>query len=174
MMKLYTNTLLRTAARAPLLARAGSSYGDCVAPTIEGDMPMMIDNVLLKSEATEHVDIVNPATQEALSRVPLCTAAELERAAASCEAAFDGWRNTSVSNRSRVMFKWQHLIKERAGLLAEAITQEQGKTTADAHGDVFRGVEVVEQACGMGYVTGGEQCRCLSCTTYFLCHVHTT
>jgi malonate-semialdehyde dehydrogenase (acetylating)/methylmalonate-semialdehyde dehydrogenase len=95
MMKLYTNTLLRTAARAPLLARAASSYGDSVALTIEGAMPMM----------TEHVDIVNPATQEALSRVPLCTAAELDRAAASCEVAFDGWRNTSVSNRSRIMFR---------------------------------------------------------------------
>lgn len=142
--------------RASVALTRHRNYGNCVAPTIDGDMPMVLNNELVKSSASEFVDIVNPATQEKLSRVPLCTQAELEAATASCAEAFPGWRNTSVSNRARVMFKWQALIREHTDLLATSITEEQGKTTADAHGDVFRGLEVVEQACGMGNLQAGH------------------
>merc|ERR1719502_272676 len=110
------------------------SYGDCLAPTLDGQMPMMINNEFKMSQAKDHVDIVNPATQEKLSRVPICTQEELQAAAASCQEAFPAWRNTSVSNRVRVMLKWQQLIREHQSTLAEAITQEQGKTIADANG----------------------------------------
>lgn len=88
-------------------------------------MPMVIDNQRVASTATSHVDIVNPATQEKLSRVPLCTPSELETAVASCKAAFPAWRDTSVSNRARVMFKWQALIREHTDRLARCITEEQ-------------------------------------------------
>lgn len=131
------------------------SYGNCVAPTFDGFMPMLIDNEFKKSEATDFVDIVNPATQEKLSKVPLCTQEELKAATASCAKAFPGWKNTSVSNRVRVMLKWQALIRENSDLLAQSITEEQGKTTADAHGDVFRGLEVVEHTCSMGNLQMG-------------------
>ena len=86
---------------------------------------MVIDNQRVASTATSHVDIVNPATQEKLSRVPLCTPSELEAAVASCKAAFPAWRDTSVSNRARVMFKWQALIRENSDRLARCITEEQ-------------------------------------------------
>eukprot|EP00658_Telonema_sp_P-2_P003184 TRINITY_DN11169_c0_g1_i1.p1 TRINITY_DN11169_c0_g1~~TRINITY_DN11169_c0_g1_i1.p1 ORF type:complete len:527 (-),score=164.75 TRINITY_DN11169_c0_g1_i1:284-1864(-) len=137
------------------IAQRVRHYGNCVAPTIDGTMPMFINNELVKSSATDSVDIVNPATQEKLSRVPLCTAVEMRQAVESCEAAFPAWRNTSVSNRVRVMLKWQALIRDNSDLLAESITQEQGKTTADAHGDVFRGLEVVEHSCSMGNLQMG-------------------
>jgi hypothetical protein len=97
--------------RASVALTRHRNYGNCVAPTIDGDMPMVLNNELVKSKASEFVDIINPATQEKLSRVPLCTQAELEAATASCAEAFPGWRNTSVSNRARVMFKWQALIR---------------------------------------------------------------
>ena len=87
------------------------SYGDCIAPTLDGQMPMLIDGEFKMSQAKDHVDIVNPATQEKLSRVPICTQEELQAAAASCQEAFPAWRNTSVSNRVRVMLKWQQLIR---------------------------------------------------------------
>jgi len=118
-------------------------------------VPMVINNEFVKSTATEFIDIINPATQEPLSRVPICTAVELRTAVESCEAAFPAWRNTSVSNRVRVMLKWQALIRENVDVLAESITQEQGKTLADANGDVFRGLEVVEHSCAMGVMQMG-------------------
>lgn len=116
---------------------------------------MMLNNEFVKSSATEFVDIINPATQDKLSQVPICTMDELKAAAASCQEAFPAWRDTSVSNRARVMLKWQQLLRENQAELAAAITEEQGKTTADANGDVFRGLEVVEHACGMGSLQMG-------------------
>ena len=104
------STSRRAVALGTALTRRG--YGDCIAPTLDGQMPMMVNNEFKMSQAKEHVDIVNPATQEKLSRVPICTQEELEAAAASCQEAFPGWRNTSVSNRVRVMLKWQQLIRQ--------------------------------------------------------------
>jgi len=131
-------------------------YGNCKAPTIDGQMPMLINGELVKSKATETIDIINPATQEPLSQVPLCTYDELRAATEACQEAFPAWKNTSVSNRVRVMLKWQHLIREHTQELAHSITEEQGKTLADAAGDVFRGLEVVEHACSMGTLQMGS------------------
>ena len=108
--------MLRTRTLASLSSAASRrssvrSYGNCKAPTIDGQMPMILNNELVKSAATDYVEIINPATQEKLSKVPISTKAELEAAAASCAEAFPAWRNTSVSNRARVMFKWQALIR---------------------------------------------------------------
>jgi len=130
-------------------------YGNCTAPTIDGSLPLFLNNELVKSTATDFVDIVNPATMEPLSMVPLSTQSEMNAAVASCSEAFPAWRDTSVSNRVRVMLEFQHLIKKNSDLLAKSITEEQGKTTPDAHGDVFRGVEVVEHSCSMGSLQMG-------------------
>jgi len=117
------------------------SYGHAKVPTIDGQMPMMINNEFVKSSATEFCDIINPATQEHLSHVPLCTTAELKAAAASCQEAFPAWRlarprrpmrppelapdgvtgrDTSVSNRARVMLKWQQLLRHHKSLPSAA------------------------------------------------------
>jgi malonate-semialdehyde dehydrogenase (acetylating)/methylmalonate-semialdehyde dehydrogenase len=137
------------APRALSAARTVRGYGNCKAPTIDGQLPMMLNNEMVKSSATEFVEIINPATQEKLSMVPLLTQDELKAAAASCQEAFPAWRDTSVSNRTRVMFKYQQLIRDNMDLLAHSITEEQGKTIPDAKGDVFRGLEVVEHSCSM-------------------------
>jgi malonate-semialdehyde dehydrogenase (acetylating) / methylmalonate-semialdehyde dehydrogenase len=99
---------------------------------------------------------VNPATQQVLARVPFATAAELDAAVASAAEAYKSWRNASVGTRMRVMLKLQELIRRDMKKLATCLTHEQGKTLADAEGDVFRGLEVVEHACSVGTIQMGE------------------
>jgi malonate-semialdehyde dehydrogenase (acetylating)/methylmalonate-semialdehyde dehydrogenase len=80
----------------------------------------------------------------------------MEAAVAAAKAAFPAWRNTSVSVRSRIMFKLQQLIREHTDEMADVITVELGKVTADAKGDIFRGLEIVEQSCAMGQTMLGD------------------
>jgi malonate-semialdehyde dehydrogenase (acetylating)/methylmalonate-semialdehyde dehydrogenase len=84
------------------------------------------------------------------------TEALSQAAVDSSAAAFKKWRNVSVSERQRVMFRFQALIRENMDELAGLVTKEQGKTLADARGDVFRGLEVVEFACGVASHMMGE------------------
>ncbi|KAL2936725.1 Methylmalonate-semialdehyde dehydrogenase [acylating] mitochondrial [Bienertia sinuspersici] len=97
----------------------------------------------IESQATESVDVINPATQEVVSHVPLTTSEEFKAAVSAAKQAFPSWRNTPVTTRQR-------------DKLAMNITIEQGKTLKDAQGDVFRGLEVVEHVCGMGTLQMGE------------------
>ncbi|KAM3370452.1 hypothetical protein ACQJBY_018026 [Aegilops geniculata] len=99
---------------------------------------------------------MSQATQEVVSRIPLTTADEFRAAVDAARTAFPGWRSTPVTARQRIMFKYQELIRANMDKLAENITTEQGKTLKDAWGDVFRGLEVVEHACGMGSLQMGE------------------
>ncbi len=121
-------------------------------PTVK----LLIDGKLVDSKTTEWKDVVNPATQQVLARVPFATAAELEAAVASAAEAYKTWRNTSVGARMRVMLKLQELIRRDMKKLAACLTNEQGKTLPDAEGDVFRGLEVVEHACSVGSLQMGE------------------
>ncbi|CAM9884244.1 unnamed protein product, partial [Ascophyllum nodosum] len=120
------------------------------------DVSNFIDGNKKHSVASEWIDINNPATQALVCRVPRSTHAEMEAAVSSAQKAFQTWRDVPVQHRSRVMFKFQALVRERTEELAASITMEQGKTLADARGDVFRGLEVVEQACGVGASMMGE------------------
>ncbi|CAM9502332.1 unnamed protein product [Ectocarpus sp. 4 AP-2014] len=120
------------------------------------DVCNFIDGEARESAATRWIDINSPANQAPVCRVPRSTSAEMEAAVSSSKEAFSAWRNVPVQHRSRVMFKLQGLIRERTEELAASITLEQGKTLADAQGDVFRGLEVVEQACGVGAAMMGE------------------
>lgn len=94
----------------------------------------------MESKSKQWLAVHNPATQELLCRVPLSTAAELHAAVASAKAAFPRWRDTPVPARTRIMFRFLELIKQHKEQLAAVITAEQGKTLADAAGDVFRGL----------------------------------
>lgn len=96
----------------------------------------------IESQATEHIDVVNPATQAVVSRIPLTTDEEFEHAVAVAKEAYKTWRNTPVTTRQRVMLKLQELIRRDMDKLAMSVTMEQGKTLGDARGDVFRGLEV--------------------------------
>ncbi|OWW21376.1 CoA-acylating methylmalonate-semialdehyde dehydrogenase [Noviherbaspirillum denitrificans] len=119
-------------------------------------VPLLINGEFVQSKTTEWRDVINPATQEVLARVPLATPAEMEAAVASAKAAFSTWRKTPIGQRARVFLKYQQLIRDNIKSLAATLTAEQGKTLADAEGDVFRGLEVVEHAASIGNLQLGE------------------
>lgn len=117
---------------------------------------MYIDGKLVESSTKEFFDVINPATQELVTRTPMCTTEEMNAATESAQKAFQEWKETSVSNRVRIMFKLQDLIVKNMDKVASLITNEQGKTLPDARGDVFRGLEVVEHACSAATLMMGE------------------
>lgn len=121
-------------------------------PTIK----LLIDGQFVESRTTQWHDVVNPATQQVLARVPFATAAELNAAVASARQAFATWRRTPISARARIFLRYQQLLREHLKELAAILTAEQGKTLADAEGDVLRGLEVVEHAAGIGNLQLGE------------------
>ncbi|HUH87481.1 MAG TPA: CoA-acylating methylmalonate-semialdehyde dehydrogenase [Pusillimonas sp.] len=122
------------------------------APTVK----LLIDGRFVESRTQQWRDVVNPATQQVLARVPFATPDEIESAVASAKAAFREWRKTPIGTRARIFLKYQHLIRENMKELAALLTAEQGKTLADAEGDVFRGLEVVEHAAAIGNLQLGE------------------
>lgn len=121
-------------------------------PTVK----LLIDGQFVESRTSQWRDVVNPATQEVLTRVPFATEAEMNAAVASAREAFKTWRKTPIGARARIFLRYQQLIRENIKELAAILTAEQGKTLADAEGDVFRGLEVVEHAAGIGNLQLGE------------------
>jgi len=120
------------------------------------EVPLLIDGELVKSRTTQWRDVVNPATQEVVARVPFATPEEIGRAVASAKRAYETWRNTGQGTRMRIMLRLQQLLREHTGRLAELITREHGKTLPDAEGEVGRGLEVVEHACAITTLQLGE------------------
>ncbi|OQS47681.1 CoA-acylating methylmalonate-semialdehyde dehydrogenase [Chromobacterium violaceum] len=120
------------------------------------NIKLLIGGEFVESQTTEWRDIVNPATQEVLARVPLATADEVNAAVAAAKEAFKTWKKTPIGARARIFLKYQQLIRENMKELATILTAEQGKTLADAEGDIFRGLEVVEHAANIGTLQMGE------------------
>jgi len=120
------------------------------------DTPYFIDNQFVTSSATDFIDLHDPATNNLVTRVPQMTTEELQAAVDSAEKAFPKWRAMSVLARQQIMFKFVALIRENWDRLAASITLEQGKTFADAKGDVLRGLQVAEAACGAPELLKGE------------------
>ncbi len=123
-----------------------------LAPTVK----LLIGGQIVESKTTQWRNVVNPATQEVLARVPFATPDEIDAAVASAHEAFKTWKKTPIGARGRIFLKLQQLIRENMGELAALLTAEQGKTLPDAEGDVFRGVEVVEHASAIGNLQLGE------------------
>jgi malonate-semialdehyde dehydrogenase (acetylating) / methylmalonate-semialdehyde dehydrogenase len=121
-------------------------------PTVK----MLLDGKFIESRTSEWHEVVNPATQEVLAQVPFATDDELHAAVASAKKAFRTWKNTPLAARARIMLKLQALVREHMSRIAQTLSAEQGKTLADAEGDVFRGLEVVEHACSIGTLQLGE------------------
>jgi malonate-semialdehyde dehydrogenase (acetylating)/methylmalonate-semialdehyde dehydrogenase len=117
---------------------------------------LLINGEFVESSSREWRDIVNPATQEVLARVPFATADEVDAAIRSAHAAFATWKNTPIGARMRIMLKYQALVREHMPRIAKTLSAEQGKTIPDAEGDIFRGLEVVEHACSIGTLQQGE------------------
>jgi malonate-semialdehyde dehydrogenase (acetylating)/methylmalonate-semialdehyde dehydrogenase len=120
------------------------------------DTPNFLNNKFTASQATTWIDLHDPATNNLVTRVPQSTDAELTAAVDSAEKAFPAWKATSLMSRQQIMFKYVALIRENWDRLAASITIEQGKTLADAKGDVLRGLQVAETACAIPQQMMGE------------------
>lgn len=106
--------------------------------------------------AARYSDIYNPATGAVTARAPLAAADDVGRAVTAAKDAFAGWAATPPVRRARVMFKFKQLLDEHADELAAIITSEHGKVLSDARGEVARGIEVVEFACGIPHLLKGD------------------
>jgi malonate-semialdehyde dehydrogenase (acetylating)/methylmalonate-semialdehyde dehydrogenase len=100
-------------------------------------------------------DVTNPATGEVSAQVAFASTAEVGTAVAAAKAAFPGWRDTSLARRTQVLFAFRELLNQRQDELAAIITSEHGKVLSDAKGEVARGQEVVELACGISTLVKG-------------------
>lgn len=120
------------------------------------DTPNFLDNKFTPSSAQTWIDLHDPATNNLVTRVPQSTDAELTAAVDSAAAAFPAWKATSIMSRQQIMFKYVSLIRSNWDRLAASITLEQGKTLADAKGDVLRGLQVAETACAIPQQMMGE------------------
>ncbi|XP_012454728.1 methylmalonate-semialdehyde dehydrogenase [acylating], mitochondrial [Gossypium raimondii] len=119
-------------------------------------VPNFIGGKFVDSLGSMVIDIINPATQEVICQVPSTTYEEFKDAVNAAKQAFPSWKNTPVTARQRIMFKLQELIHRNIDKLAMNITTEQGRTLKSAHGDVLRGLEIVEHACGVATLQMGE------------------
>ncbi|MDP1597782.1 CoA-acylating methylmalonate-semialdehyde dehydrogenase [Phenylobacterium sp.] len=101
-------------------------------------------------------DVFNPNTGEVQAKVALATAAEVEGAVQAALAAQPAWAATNPQRRARVMFEFKRLVEARMDELAQLLSSEHGKVVADSRGDIQRGLEVIEFACGIPHVLKGE------------------
>ncbi len=114
-----------------------------------GSIPNYINGEFVQSESTRILPIENPATGKEIGSVPLSTAAEVDKAAQAAQAAFDSWRRVPPQNRVQYLYKMKAAMEARFEDLVRVVTQEHGKTYEEAQGDVSRGIEHLEVACGM-------------------------
>jgi malonate-semialdehyde dehydrogenase (acetylating)/methylmalonate-semialdehyde dehydrogenase len=115
-----------------------------------------VDGQTLAGTGDRFGEVFDPNTGEIQARVALATAADLDAAARVAARAQIGWAATNPQRRARVMFEFKRLVEARMGELAALLSSEHGKVIADSRGDIQRGLEVIEFACGIPHVLKGE------------------
>ena len=118
-------------------------------------VPHFINGQWTDSQASDWQDVINPATSEILASVPLADAAEVTRAIESAAAAYPAWRRTPPEDRIQPLFKLKMLLEDHLDDIARIITQENGKTFAEAKAEMRRAIENVEVACGIPMMMQG-------------------
>jgi malonate-semialdehyde dehydrogenase (acetylating)/methylmalonate-semialdehyde dehydrogenase len=106
-------------------------------------------------EASRHGDVYDPAAGQLTGTVDFATAAEAGAAVTAAAGAFPAWRRVSLARRSQILFAFRELVREHSAELAGLITAEHGKVASDAAGEVARGLEVIEFACGIPHLLKG-------------------
>ena len=104
-------------------------------------------------------DVFNPATGEVQARVPFASRAEMRSAVEAAKKAFPEWSRVNPQRRARVMFNFKALVEKNMDELAHLLSCEHGKVIADSKGDIQRGLEVIEFACGIPHLLKGEYTR---------------
>ncbi|WP_421737313.1 CoA-acylating methylmalonate-semialdehyde dehydrogenase [Caulobacter sp.] len=120
------------------------------------DIAHFVNGQALVGTSGRFGDVFNPNTGEVQARVQLATDAELDAAVQAAAAAQIGWAQTNPQRRARVMFEFKRLIERDMNSLAEILSSEHGKVIADSKGDIQRGLEVIEFACGIPHILKGE------------------
>ena len=118
-----------------------------------------IGGKLVTSTSTRTQGVYNPATGEQSATLPLSTLDEINGAVAAAKAALPGWANTPPMKRARVMFRFKELLDKHADELAREVSKEHGKVHDDALGEVARGIDCVDFACGIPHLLKGEFSR---------------
>ena len=143
---------LEFAARGRLARTVNGKMAASLPPVL----PLYVDGAERASVAAEHIDVLDPATQNVLCKVPCTTQEEMEAIVASAVAAQKKWREVPVQQRVRCLIKFQTLLVANKDDIAECMVAENGKTKADALGDITRGIEVVEHSLSMPSLMMGE------------------
>ncbi|WP_409253799.1 CoA-acylating methylmalonate-semialdehyde dehydrogenase [Bacillus sp. SCS-153A] len=115
-----------------------------------------IDGKWVESLSSQTLEVVNPATNKELARVPISTKEDVDRAVTAAKKASKTWRNVPVPKRARYLYKYHSLLSENHEELAKLVVQENGKSYKEAYGEVQRGLECVEFACGAPTLMMGE------------------
>jgi malonate-semialdehyde dehydrogenase (acetylating)/methylmalonate-semialdehyde dehydrogenase len=120
------------------------------------NLPLFIDGDFVESKSEKTLEVKNPVTQEILCHVPCATKKEINKSISNASVAFNTWKDTPPPERARLMMTYQSLLKQHQDEIAEILSKENGKTFEDAKGDVWRGIEVVEQAANIPSLLMGE------------------
>jgi malonate-semialdehyde dehydrogenase (acetylating)/methylmalonate-semialdehyde dehydrogenase len=119
-------------------------------------IPMWINGKAVPSKSGRFGDVFDPALGEATKQVGFANQDEINATVAAAKAAFPGWRDLSTARRQAIMFRFRELLEAKKPELAAIITAEHGKVLSDALGEITRGQEVVEFACGLPHLLKGE------------------
>jgi malonate-semialdehyde dehydrogenase (acetylating)/methylmalonate-semialdehyde dehydrogenase len=111
---------------------------------------------LVAATTSQTLPVYNPSRGEVIAETPLCGPAEVDKAVAAAQAAFPGWAETPPTDRARILFRYKQVLEDNFEPLAGLVTREHGKTLDEARGDVRRGIEVVELACGIPSLLMGD------------------
>ncbi len=120
------------------------------------EIPHFIDGLSVAGTSGRYGEVFNPNTGEVQARVALATPAELDAAVQAALGAHGAWAATNPQRRARAMFEFKRLVEARMQELAELLSSEHGKVIADSKGDIQRGLEVIEFACGIPHALKGE------------------
>jgi malonate-semialdehyde dehydrogenase (acetylating)/methylmalonate-semialdehyde dehydrogenase len=119
------------------------------ASAYRGDLKNFIGGAWVAAQTSEFLEVPNPASEELLARVPLSTAADVDAAVKAARRAFEDWSELAVPERANYMFLFREALNDYRDELTRLCTTENGKVYSDSAGEVRRGIEVVDFACGM-------------------------
>src|SRR5215469_1076932 len=118
--------------------------------------PNLVGGKEVRSTSDNCTPVYNPSHGEVIAQAPVGTSEDVGRAVEAARAALPSWSDTPPSDRARILFRYKHLLEENFDALARIVTREHGKTIEESRGDVRRGIEVVELACGIPMLLDGQ------------------
>ena len=138
----------------------GSARARKLSPVTSSESPkklkFFMDGEWHESKSGVYMPVTNSSTGELMAEAPRCTLEEVNACVEAAAAAFPAWRDTPLAKRVQVMFKYKALLEKHKDELATLLSTEMGKTLAEAHGDVFKAIEVVELACALPVTMQGR------------------